>query len=195
MSMSNEFITKSPRRMKVLKWIAFPVVTVVLVVAVAAAAAVALNLFAATSVTARASPIEFQQGDDYAAIASAGYASLSTTDGGARAAISISGIPGAASLSLTNLVNISNVDANGKAYNVTLSRGAALPAAVTSLTVTVRDASGTLTSFNLATTATSGTFRLANGNEATIDVSIILASGTSVGAIGDFNLVALATPG
>ncbi len=172
---------------------AIPVAAILLVAAVGAAA-VALQFLNATTIEARDSPIAFEAGDDYAAINQAGYASFTATDGGARASMTLYGVPGAASLAVTDLLKLTNQDADAQSYLVTLSRDAALPASVTSLTVTVRNATGVaVDTVDFASTAQGSAFTLAYGDSFDIDATIVVASGTGTGSLGTFNLVASAT--
>lgn len=152
------------------------------------AAAVLLQQDVSITPSATAPDVVFAAGDDYSAINSAGFATLTIGDSSTSATLAVNGVPGAASVQLTDLLKITNQDGS-QAYNVTLSRSGAPEAAITGFTLTLKDSGGsTVESWDAAGSASSSTFSLAASTTYDIDVDLVIADGTSVGALTGFSV-------
>jgi hypothetical protein len=129
----------------------------------------------------------FQNGTDYAALNTAGYATVVLGTSGTTAALSVSGIPGATSTALGKVLKITDTHVTN-AYTVTLSRSAAPNAAITSFIVTVKNGATTLATWDAVASATSASFALAVSTSLDISVTLAIADGTAAGAVGSFSI-------
>lgn len=163
-------------------------VAALLAVAAVVAGAVLLRQDVAVSSAAQAPDVIFASGTDYATINAAGFATLSVGSTGTSATLSLSGIPGAASLSLTDVMKVTNQDPS-QAYTLTLSRSATPNAALTGMTFTVQNAAdAVIATYNAATTGSSSSFSLPAATTYDISVAVTIADGTAIGSLGSFTL-------
>ncbi|HET6399153.1 MAG TPA: hypothetical protein VFH47_06335 [Candidatus Thermoplasmatota archaeon] len=147
-----------------------------------------------TTTTPKASSVVFEQGSGYSDLSTAGFATVTLTNGGATAALSVSGVPGAVSTTLGNVLNIKNTHAS-QAYDVVLSTPDTLPVAITSFIITVRDGSTTVANWDAVDNNPSlSSFALPASSTYTINVLITIASGTTLDvALPSFVLQVAAT--
>lgn len=164
-----------------------------LLVSAAAVAVLTLRLDAAVAPAAKASPVIFAEGSDYPAINTAGFATLTVGTSATSASLSLSGVPGAAQVSLGNLLKITNQD-EAQAYDVTLTRSTTLNAAITSLVVTVKDGTDTLATWDPKADASSATFTLPADTALDLSLAIVIADGTAVGGLGSFSMQVSMSP-
>lgn len=158
-----------------------------------AVAVLSLQIDATVSPAAKAAPVVFASGADYTAINSAGFATLTLGSSATSATLAVSGVPGAASVNLGNVLKITNSDAT-QAYTVTLSRSATLNAAITSFIVTVDDGTSTLVTWNPKSAASSSGFTLPASTVSNVSIAIVIADGTAVGSLGSFAMQVAMTP-
>jgi hypothetical protein len=157
-------------------------------IAAVVAGAVLLRQDVSVASAAQAPDVIFATGDDYAVINAAGFATLTVGSTGTSATLSLDGIPGAAALSLTDLMKVTNQDAT-QDYTLTLSRSAAPNAAITGMTFTVQNAADTIiATYNAATTGSSASFSLPASTTYDISVAVTIADGTAIGSLGSFTL-------
>lgn len=130
----------------------------------------------------------FAQGDDYSAINLLGYATLSIGTSGTSATMSVSGIPGAADLQLTNLLNITNQHVS-QDYSVALARSAALDTDIGNFTVTIKNAAdATQVTWYAKDAASATAFTLPAGETYTIDIRFLVSDGVAAGNLDAFDL-------
>lgn len=130
----------------------------------------------------------FANGDDYSAINLLGYATLSIGSSGTSATMSVSGIPGAADLQLTNLLNITNQHGS-QDYSVALARSASLDTDIDNFTITVKNAAdATQLTWYVKDAASATAFTLPAGETYTIDVRYLVADGVVAGNLDAFDL-------
>jgi hypothetical protein len=165
----------------------------VLVVAVSAAAILAILQNVTTTPSAKAPLAVFQNGADYVAINAAGFATVTLGSSGASATLALSGVSGAASVTLGNVLKLNNQDATHP-ETVTLMRSAAPNAAITSFLVTVKNGATQLVSWDAATTASSSSFTLPVSTAVDINITLIITDGTAAGALGSFAMEFSMTP-
>lgn len=156
-------------------------------VAVAAVAVVTILQNVTTQPSAKAPLVVFQNGADYTSINAAGFATLTLGTSGASATLALSGVSGAASVSLGNVLKLNNQDATHPEA-VTLIRSAAPNAAITSFLVTVKNGASTLATWDAATTASSSAFTLPISTALDISVTVVITDGTAAGALGSFSM-------
>jgi hypothetical protein len=165
----------------------------VLVVAVSAAAILAILQNVTTTPSAKAPLAVFQNGADYVAINAAGFATVTLGSSGASATLALSGVSGAASVTLGNVLKLNNQDATHP-ETVTLVRSAAPNAAITSFLVTVKNGATQLVSWDAATTASSSSFTLPVSTAVDINITLVITDGTAAGALGSFAMEFSMTP-
>ncbi|MEA3202692.1 MAG: hypothetical protein QOI63_358 [Thermoplasmata archaeon] len=153
----------------------------------AAAATMLILQSVAVSPISKTPDVLFQNGTDYAALNTAGYATVVLGTSGTTAALSVSGIPGATSTALGKVLKITDTHVTN-AYTVTLSRSAAPNAAITSFIVTVKNGATTLATWDAVASATSASFALAVSTSLDISVTLAIADGTAAGAVGSFSI-------
>jgi hypothetical protein len=147
-----------------------------------------------TTTTPKASSVLFEQGSGYADLNTAGFATVTLANGGATASLSVSGVPGAVSTTLGDVLNIKNTHAT-QAYDVVLSTPDTLPAAITSFIITVKDGSTTVANWDAVDNNPSlSSFTLAASSTYTVNVLVTIASGTTLNvALPSFVLQVAAT--
>ncbi len=158
-----------------------------LLVTTGVAAALLLRQDVATTTMAADPDVIFAQGTDYHQIATAGFASLQLGASATSASLTLYGVPGAASLQMTNLLRLSNTDSDTD-YSITLSRSAAPPQAMTHFTWTLTDSAGSLVATWDAHNHTSTTFALPAGTTYDLHVALLVADGTPPGRLGALDL-------
>ncbi|MEK6985986.1 MAG: hypothetical protein AABX89_06365 [Candidatus Thermoplasmatota archaeon] len=141
----------------------------------------------ATAPSTTAPDVKFLSGTSYASINAAGFATLTLGSSGASANLALSGVSGAALVTLGDVMKLQNTDAT-QAYTVTLARSAALNAAITGFTVTIKDGATTLLTWDAASAATSSSFNLAVSKTLDISVALVVTDGTAAGALGSFGM-------
>lgn len=152
-------------------------------VLLAAAVGAALALQQNTIVNPAAKvPVTFELGTDYTSINAAGFATITLGASKTSATLAVSGVPGAALVSLGNVMQLKNNEA--LPHSITVARSAAPPVALTGFTLTFKDSvtSATVATWNVATTASS-TFTLAASQILDITIVPIITDGTAVGAL------------
>jgi hypothetical protein len=167
-----------------------PMLTLLIALALvgAAVAAVVLRQDVTTNPAAVAPDVVFASGSDYVAINAAGFATLTLGSSATSATLAVNGIPGAADLQITNLLNVTNQDAT-QAYTVTLQRSTTLHASISSFVVHVKTAGGsTVVDWNAKTDASATPFNLPASTTYVISIDILIADGTSVGGLGTFGM-------
>lgn len=150
-------------------------------------AALLIRQDVATSPSTTAPDVKFLSGTGYTAINAAGFATLSLGSSGASANLALSGVSGAALVTLGDVMRLQNTDAT-QVYTVTLARSAALNAAITGFTVTIKDGASTLLTWDAASAATSSSFSLAVSKTLDISVALVVTDGTAAGALGSFGM-------
>ncbi len=153
----------------------------------AVTAALTIRQDVTTNPSAVAPDVVFQSGTDYAGINTAGFATLTLGTSGASATLALSGVPGAASVSLGNVMKLNNQDAT-QAYTVTLARSTTLDTDITSFVVTIKNGASTLLTWDAATTATSSSFTAPAATALDISISLVIADGVAAGAQGSFGM-------
>jgi hypothetical protein len=153
----------------------------------AAAATMLVMQSVAVSPLSKTPEVLFQNGTDYAALNTAGYATVVLGASGTSASLSVSGIPGATSTTLGKVLKLTDTHVTN-AYTVTLSRNAAPDAAITSFIVTVKNGATTLATWDAVASATSASFALAVSTSLDISVTLTIADGTAAGAVGSFSI-------
>ncbi len=152
------------------------------------AAAVVLQQDITVTPNAATPDVIFALGNDYTAINNAGFATATLGSSATSVTLTVNGIPGASDLQLGDLLKITNQDGT-QGYNVTLTRSAAPDAAITAFEVQVFNATDVLIeSWNAATAATGTTFSLPAGTTYDIRIDLVIADGTTVGALGGFDI-------
>lgn len=146
-----------------------------------------------TNPSTTAPDVKFLTGTDYTAINAAGFATVTLGTSGASATLALSGVSGAALVTLGNVMKIQNTDASVP-YDVTLARSASLNAAITSFVVTIKDGGTTLLTWDAVSAATSSSFNLAVSKTLDISVAIVVTDGTAAGALGSFGMQFSLTP-
>ncbi len=159
------------------------VTVVLLLVASVVAAAILLRQDIGVTNAAQASDVQFVDGGGGVP----GYATVSIGSSAASAALTLTGVAGAANLQVTDLLQIQNTDAT-QAYTVTLKRSAAPDAAVTGLTFTVLDGATVIRAFDAAAAASAAAFTLPVSSTYDIRIDMIVADGTAAGALTGFDL-------
>jgi hypothetical protein len=137
--------------------------------------------------TTAAAPVIFQNGADYAGINAKAFATLTFGTTATSATLAISGVPGAASVSLTNVLKLDNTDAS-HSYSVTLSRSAAPNAAITSFQVTVKNGATTLATWDAASAASSSAFTIPASTALDISIVTVITDGTALASLGSFTI-------
>ncbi|HLF15909.1 MAG TPA: hypothetical protein VI796_00530 [Candidatus Thermoplasmatota archaeon] len=150
------------------------------------AAALAIREDVTTNPSAVAPDVVFANGADYASINAAGFATLTLGSSGTSATLAVSGIPGAALVTLGNVMKLDNQDAT-QAYSVTLSRSGSVDADITSFQVVVRNGASTLLTWD-ALGATSSAFTAPANTALDVTISLTIATGTAPGAQGSFTM-------
>jgi hypothetical protein len=168
-------------------------ITTLLVVAVAAAAVLAILQNVTTNPSAKAPLVVFQNGADYTTINAAGFATVTLGSSGASATLALSGVSGAASVTLGNVLKLNNQDATHP-ETVTLVRSATPNAAITQFLVTVKNGATTLVSWDAVTSASSSSFTLPVSTAADINITLVITDGTAAGALGSFAMEFSMTP-
>lgn len=146
-----------------------------------------------TSPSTTAPDVKFLTGTDYTAINTAGFATVTLGTSGASATLALSGVSGAALVTLGNVMKLQNTDATVP-YDVTLARSASLNAAITSFVVTIKDGGTTLLTWDAVSAATSSSFNLAVSKTLDITVALVVTDGTAAGALGSFGMQFSLTP-
>jgi hypothetical protein len=168
-----------------------------LVLASVATAVLIIRQDVATTAVAKTPYVVFENGADYSGINTAGFATLTIGTSKTSATLSLSGVPGAAQVSLGNVLKLTNDDATHP-NTVSLARSTTLPAAVTSFIVTVKDGTGggaaTLLTWNAATTASSAEFTLPVSSSVHVSVVVVITDGTAAGSLGSFGMQFSLTP-
>lgn len=167
------------------------------VLASVATAVLVIRQDVSTTAVAKAPYVIFENGADYTAINTAGFATLSIGTSSTSATLSLSGVPGAAQVSVGNVLKLTNQDAT-HTNSVSLARSTTLPAAVTSFIVTVKDGTGggasTLLTWDAATSASSGSFTLGVSTSVHVSVVVVITDGTAAGSLGSFGMQFSLTP-
>ena len=168
---------------------------VVATVLLAATAAAVLTMQINTTVTpsAKAPPVVFASGSDYTSINGAGFATLTLGTSATSATLAMSGVAGAASVQLGNVMKITNSDAT-QAYTVTLSRSAAPNAAFTTFSVLVKNGASTLTTWDVVASSSSSSFVIPAGVATDVSITTAITDGTATGALGTFTMQVSITP-
>lgn len=184
--------TTTRRHGAILGWVKRrPVLTAglaaLLLFGVVVSAALLIRQDVATSPSAVAPDVIFQNGADYTGINAAGFATLTIGSSGTSASLALSGVPGAALVSLGNVMKLNNQDAT-QAYTVTLARSAAPNAAITDFTVTVKNGASTLATWNAASAASSSSFTAPAATILDISIQSVITDGTAAGALGSFGM-------
>jgi len=161
------------------------------VATVAAVLVMQLNVSVASA--AKAPPVVFQNGGDYTTIHAAGFATLTLGTSGTSASLSLSGVSGAASVSLGNVMKLTNSDATVD-QTVTLTRSTTLNAAITSFVVTVKNGGSTLVTWDAVSSASSSSFTLPANTATDVTVALVITDGTATGSLGSFAIQAAMTP-
>ena len=156
-----------------------------LIVAGAGVAALLIRNDLTTSPSTTAPDVKFLSGTDYASINAAGFATLTLGTSGASATLALSGVSGAALVSLGDVMKLQNTDATQQ-WTVQLARSTTLNAAITSFTVTLKDGATTLLTWDPVSAATSGTFTLDVSKTLDISIALVVVDGTAAGALGSF---------
>ncbi|MCA1819626.1 MAG: hypothetical protein ABR562_07610 [Thermoplasmatota archaeon] len=164
-----------------------------LMLAVATVAVLTLQLNTTVSPAAKAPPVVFAAGGDYTTINAAGFATLTLGTSATSATLAMSGVAGAASVSLGNVMKITNSDAT-QAFSVTLTRSTTLNAAISSLAITVKDGGTTLVTWDPKSAASSSSFTLPAATATDVSLAIVIADGTAVGSLGSFAMQVSMTP-
>lgn len=163
-------------------------------VATAAIAGVILRQDVATSAAAVTPDVVFANGNDYAAINSAGFATLTIGTSETSASLTVNGVPGAADLQLVDLLKLTNQDGT-QGYNVTLARSTTLDASISEFTVHVLDSGDTeIVAWDASAAATSSTFSLPASTTYDITIDMVVNDGTAVGSLGSFDMQFSMTP-
>lgn len=160
---------------------------VLLVIAVAVVAVVTIRQDVTTTPSSKTPLVIFQNGADYTSINTAGFATITLGTSATSATLALSGIPGAAQTSLTNVLKLNNQDATHPEA-VTLARSTTLNVAVTSFIVTVKNGATTLLTWDAATTATSSSFTLPVSTVLDISIVVVVTDGTAAGSLGSFGM-------
>lgn len=146
----------------------------------------------ATTSSAVAPEVTFLTGTDYTSITNTGFAVLTIGTSGASATLStLKGIPGAATVDLTNLLRIQGAPTGTKDYSSsTLSTDVAIPTAISHLYVTVKHGATTdLNAWDAKSGVASSTFTITHAVTYDVSVSIVVADGTAAGSLSPaFNL-------
>jgi len=159
---------------------------VVLVLTGAVVAGVVLRQDVTVNPAAATPDVVFAAGSDYTAINAAGFATITLGSSATSATMAVSGIPGAASLSLSNVLNLTNQDGS-QGYTATLIRSTTLDAAITDFTVTVKTTGGsTVATWDASSSSSSSGFSLPVSTTYYITVDLVIADGTSVGSLSSF---------
>lgn len=166
--------------------------TILSVTAVFMAAAVTAGVILLQSVAVNPSvktpDVVFAAGDDYSAINTLGYATLTLGSSGTSATMAVSGIPGAADLQLTNLLNVTN-NHGSQDYSISLARSASLDTDISNFTVTVKDdVDATVTTWHVKDAASATAFTLPASTTYTIDVRFLVADGVAAGSLDSFDM-------
>lgn len=161
--------------------------------ATAGIAALLIRQDVTTNPSTTAPDVTFVAGTDYATINAAGFATLTIGSSGASATLALSGVSGAALVTLGNVMRLTNSDAT-VAYDVTLARSAVPNAAITSFIVTIKDGGTTLLTWDAVSAATSGTFNLDVSKTLDITIALVVTDGTAAGALGSFGMQFSLTP-
>jgi hypothetical protein len=169
------------------------IVAAVLLVAGAGMAALLIRQDITASPATTAPDVKFLAGTDYTSINAAGFATLTLGSSGASASLSLSGVSGAALVTLGNVMRLQNTDAT-VSYDVTLARSAVPNAAITSFVVTIKDGATTLLTWDAVSSATSSTFNLAVSKTLDISIALVVTDGTAAGALGSFGMQFSLTP-
>jgi hypothetical protein len=164
-----------------------------LLLATAAVAVLTMQINATVNPAAKAPPVVFANGSDYTSINGAGFATLTLGTSATSATLAVSGVAGAASVSLGNVMKVTNSDAT-QAYTVTLTRSTTLDAAITSMTVTIKNGATTLVTWNPVSSATSTSFTLPAATATDVSITLVIADGTATGALGSFAIQMAMTP-
>lgn len=173
-----------------------PFVSLALALSLVAAATVGALLLRqdiTTQPAAVAPDVLFQQGSDYAGINAAGFATLTLGSSGTSATLAVSGVPGAALVSLGNVLKINNQDTS-QAYTVTLARSTTPNAAVNDFTITVKNGATTLVTWNAVSAAQSSSFALPANTALDVSIQVGVVDGTAVGSLGSFTVQASMVP-
>jgi hypothetical protein len=164
---------------------------IVTAASVAVATLVIQEAFTATPAS-HAPPVVFSAGDDASSLVTQGWLVGPTiTASGAAASVTLYGVPGAISVSLGEIMELTNSEAaGGTSYLVTLS-SSALPAGVTSMTLSFLDGA-TLRTWNLAGAGGSFT-QYTMSPEEVWELSAVLVMPAS-GALSAITITATITP-
>jgi hypothetical protein len=154
-------------------------------VAIVAVAVVTILQNVTTNPSAKTPLVQFQNGADYTSINTAGFATLTLGTSGASATLALSGVSGAASVALGNVLKLNNLDAVHP-ESVTLSRSATPNAAITSFLVTVKNGASTLATWDAVAAASSSAFTLPVSTALDISITVVITDGTAAGALGSF---------
>lgn len=146
-----------------------------------------------TNPAAKAPDVIFQSGTDYATINAAGYATLTVGSSGTSATLALSGVPGAALVSLGNVLKINN-QASSTAYTLTLARSATPNAAINDFTVTVKSGATTIATWNAVSAAQSSGISLPAATVYDISIQVGVVDGTAAGSLGSFTIQASLVP-
>ncbi len=152
-----------------------------LVMSAAVGAALALQQNTIVNPSA-ATPITFELGTDYTSINAAGFATITLGTSKTSATLAVAGVPGAASVSLGNVMQVKNNLASS--FSITVTRSAAPPAALSGFTMTFKDSvtAATVATWNVASTA-SATFTIAASQILDISIVPVITDGTALGAL------------
>lgn len=174
---------------------------VALVAATAVVAAVLIQQDIVATPSTRASPVVFVAGDDAASLDALdfiGPADPVISSSGAAATFTVYGIPGAASLSLGEVVELQNpVSSDAAAYKVTLSVSGTPASSLTAFNVTFLDDVGgvpTLRTWNLLGGTALPEYTLSDGEAWELTVSSLKMSPAASGPQGALTLRASITP-
>lgn len=137
-----------------------------------------------TTTKAVAPDVVFAEGDDYDAIESAGFATLVLGSDDTSATLTLSGVPGAASTVLGDVLALSNLDPS-QGYDVTIVRSAAPPSTVDGLTFLIQTAAdATVATYDVSAATSSTTFTIPASTTYDVTVTLIIDDGTSPGTLG-----------
>ena len=156
-----------------------------MLISVTVAAALLIQQNVTTSPSAVAPDVKFLTGTDYATINAAGFATVNLGTSGASATLAMSGVSGAASVALGNIMRLQDTSAT-KAYTVTLARSTTVNAAITSFSVVVKNGGTTLVTWDAASAASSSSFTLPVSTTLDISITTTVTDGTAAGALGSF---------
>lgn len=168
-------------------------VVATVLLAVSAAAVLTMQINTTVNPSAKAPPVVFANGGDYTSINGAGFATLTLGTSTTSATLAMSGVAGAASVQLGNVMKISNTDAT-RAYTVTLSRSAAPNAAFTTFSVVVKNGATTLATWDVVASATSSSFVIPASVATDVSITTAITDGTATGALGTFTMQVSITP-